>query len=96
MVISDVVVEEFRERMKIYHQSEDDDLKRILSASFADIKAKCGEFLIDQNIRGKELVFERSRYVYNDALEHFDDNFIGQMLSLSLELKGGALDEDGV
>lgn len=95
-MINDALVSEFRKRMKIYHQSEDDDLKRILSASFADIKAKCGEFFIDENERGKELVFERSRYVYNDALEHFDDNFVSQILSLSLELEGGALDEDGV
>lgn len=94
--INEEVIKEFRQRMKIYHQSEDDDLERMLSASYADIKAKCGEFSIDQNKRGKELVFERSRYAYNDAIEHFDDNFISQLLSLSLELKGGDFDEDGI
>jgi len=95
-MVSDKVLEEFKENMTIYHGSEDESLKRTLSASFEDIKSKCGEFSLEENERGKELVFERSRYAYNDALEFFEDNFLSQLLSLSLELEGGVLDENGV
>lgn len=92
-MISDRTLADFKERMHITHQSEDDNLKRILSASLRDIQEKCGEFSIDDNERGKELVFERSRYVYNDAVEYFDDNFLSQINSFAFELWGDADEE---
>jgi len=76
--------------MHISHNSEDSNLHRLLSSSYADIKAKCGNFDITGNtendLRGKELVFERARYAYNDALEYFDNNFLSQLNSFALSL----------
>lgn len=72
--------------MKISHDSEDENLKDILSLSVEDIKQKCGDFDVETHDRARELVFERSRYVYNDALEFFNDNFSSQITSLALEL----------
>lgn len=92
-MITDDHVKEFKERMRITHTSEDDYLERILSASLADIKEKCGEFTLD-NERGKELVFERSRYVYNDSLEFFQDNFQHQINSFAFELWGESSDTE--
>lgn len=86
MTITDDILKRFKKRMKISHSSEDDTLIEILSASVDDIKAKCGQFDIETNERARELVFERSRYVYNDALEFFNDNFASQITSLALEL----------
>lgn len=43
--------------------------------SFEDIKSKCGEFDIEKNLLGRELVYERTRYVFNDKLEEFHNNF---------------------
>lgn len=86
MTITDELLAKFKRRMKISHSSEDDTLKDILSASVEDIKVKCGQFDIEVNERARELVFERSRYVYNDALEFFNDNFASQITSLALEL----------
>ncbi|WP_318247553.1 phage gp6-like head-tail connector protein [Cytobacillus kochii] len=86
MEITPELVEEFKQRMHISHSSEDDNLKRLLSFSYEDIKAKCGVFEIGKNKRGKELIFERTRYVYNDALEYFDDNFLSQLTSFGIEL----------
>lgn len=94
--ISDDILEEFKSRMRIAHQSENENLKLMLSASLDDIKKKCGEFSIDENNRGKELVFERTRYVYNDSVEYFDDNFLSQITSLSFELWDGDSDETTV
>ncbi|MGE7766663.1 phage gp6-like head-tail connector protein [Peribacillus sp. NPDC096540] len=83
--------------MHITH-NEDSNLKQLLSFSITKIKSSCGEFDIygekDIDLMGKELVFERTRYAYNDALEYFDDNFLSQItsLGLSIALKEGEPD----
>lgn len=81
MSITDEILEEFKERMHL-GDDEDENLRRILSASLEDLKVKCGDYDINTNNRFKELVFERSRYVYNDALEYFEENFRSQIHSL--------------
>ena len=83
--VTDVVLKEFKGRMKIMHSSEDDNLKRLLSSSLVALKASCGEFGFD-NEMGKELVFERARYLYNDSLEFFSDNFLTEIINLSISL----------
>lgn len=84
--ISDDVLSQFKERMHITHKSEDSNLERLLSFSVAAIKTRCGEFDIDKNESAKELVFERARYAYNDAVEFFDDNFLSDMNTLAFDL----------
>lgn len=81
--ITPEILSEFKDRM---HLSDDEDgnITRILKASVADLTAKCGEHDISTDERFKELVFERSRYVYNDALEYFDANFLSQILAINL------------
>jgi len=78
------LIEEFKERMHVSH-NEDDNIKRLLSFSIAYVKSKIGEFEIEENERAKELVLERTRYAYNDAVEYFEDNFLSEILSLSIE-----------
>lgn len=82
--ISNEILIEFKERMKL-GDDEDDNLIRILKASTEDLQAVCGDYDINTSERFKELVFERSRYVYNDVLEHFSDNFLTQIVNLSIE-----------
>jgi hypothetical protein len=76
--------------MHITHSSEDDNLKRLLSFSISSLKNSCGSFDVygekETDIRGKELVFERTRYAYNDALEFFEDNFLSEITSLGISL----------
>lgn len=75
--------------MHISH-NEDENLKRLLSSSVAYLKSKCGTFKIegetDFDIRAKELVFERARYSYNDAVEFFEDNFLSEIIGLGLDI----------
>ncbi len=85
-MITDEIIKEFKDRMHISHSSEDDNLKRLLSFSVAYIKEKCGNFDINENERAKELVFERTRYLYNDAVEFFEDNFLSDIISLGIVL----------
>lgn len=85
-MITESLLTSFKNRMKISHSIEDETLKEILSASVDDITSKCGTFDVETHKRARELVLERSRYVYNDGLEFFDTNFLPQILSLSVEL----------
>ncbi|PES17538.1 MULTISPECIES: hypothetical protein [Bacillus cereus group] len=82
--ISDEILQEFKERMHLGDE-EDDNLKRILSTSNMALLRVCGDYDLNNNEEFKELVFERSRYAYNDALEYFDKNFLSQINSLGVD-----------
>ena len=80
---------EFKARMRIFHESEDYGIIQQLEDSKAAIIALIGEFNPAEFAQGKELIFERTRYVRNEALEYFNDNFQSLILDASIELMGG-------
>ena len=94
-MVTEDLLKEFKDKMHISHKSEDRNLKNLLSSSIAYIADKCGKFKLDgeTNIdkRAKELVLERTRYSYNDAVEFFEENFKSEIFSLGVEIAG---DED--
>ncbi|EME3512101.1 phage gp6-like head-tail connector protein, partial [Enterococcus faecium] len=71
----DLYVEEFKRRNRIFHDSEDDAILEQLEDSKQDIMSLIGSFDPERFRKGKELIFERTRYVRNEALEYFYDNF---------------------
>lgn len=71
--ITDAILEEFKDRMKL-GDDEDENLRRMLSASNKKL-LRLGKFDINIDENFKELVFERTRYAYNDSLEFFTENF---------------------
>ncbi|MHB7915055.1 hypothetical protein ACYCKW_06230 [Staphylococcus haemolyticus] len=77
-------VEEFKNRNRIFYNFEDERIKNDLEMSFEDIKSKCGEFDIEENLLGRELVYERTRYVFNDKLEEFHNNFLSSIVQLQI------------
>ncbi|MGE7893581.1 hypothetical protein ACQKNG_09320 [Bacillus cereus] len=83
-VISNEILQEFKDRMHLGDE-EDGNLKRILSTSNKALIRGCGNYDVNKDEEFKELVFERSRYVYNDALEYFDKNFLSQINSLGID-----------
>ncbi|MDF9626689.1 hypothetical protein P5775_28785 [Bacillus cereus] len=83
-VISNEILQEYKDRMHLGDE-EDDNLKRILSTSNKALLRICGNYDLNKDEEFKELVFERSRYVYNDALEYFDKNFLSQINSLGID-----------
>ncbi|PDY92607.1 hypothetical protein [Bacillus tropicus] len=83
-VISTEILQEFKDRMHLGDE-EDDNLKHILSTSNKALLRVCGDYDLNNDEEFKELVFERSRYVYNDALEYFDKNFLSQINSLGID-----------
>lgn len=84
MEITYTILQEFKERMHL-GDHEDENLGRILSASIKALKRMCGAYNIEEDDEFKELVFERSRYVYNDALEFFNHNFLNHINSLAMD-----------
>ncbi|MCG6184246.1 hypothetical protein H1215_15445 [Anoxybacillus sp. LAT_38] len=82
-MITPDILKEFKERMKLGDE-EDENLIRILSASNKSLIRICGDYDISQDEEFKELVFERARYVYNDALEYFQTNFLTQINDLRI------------
>lgn len=80
---------EFKARMRIFHESEDNDIIQQLNDSKTTITALIGEFDPNSYSLGKELIFERTRYVRNEALEYFNDNFQSLILDASIELMRG-------
>lgn len=83
----------FKKRMKIFHSSEDNSLSEILSDSEKDVVRLVGEAGAEDR-RTKELIIERSRYVYNDSLEFFYVNFQPRILDISLDYMDGDSDGD--
>lgn len=82
-IVSNELLQKFKKRMKIFHSAEDDNLKDILAASKQDILSLVGS-TAESDPRTTELIMERSRYVYNDSLEFFYDNFQQHIFDLSL------------
>lgn len=78
------LLEPFKERMRIFHSGEDNNLSRILESSEANILNLVGSHYPTEP-RVRELILERARYVYNDQVEFFYENFQGDLMALSLE-----------
>lgn len=82
-MIAPDILKQFKDRMKL-GDDEDENLIFILTASLRDLMRICGDYDINNHEEFRELVFERSRYVYNDALEFFHQNFLTQINNLSI------------
>lgn len=77
-------VDEFKSRNRIFYNMEDDRIKKDLEMSYEDIQSKCGNFEMNDDNLGRELVLERTRYVFNDKLEEFHDNFLSSIVQFQI------------
>lgn len=90
-MITEDILTKFKNRMHL-GDFEDDNLKDILNKSATALIIDCGDYDMTDGAF-EELVFERSRYVYNDALEFFEDNFLSEINKLSLRKALGEMSE---
>lgn len=92
--MNDSLLKLFKQRMRIGYDTDDENLKAILESSVSAVEKLTGsDDLTDPAIR--ELVIERSRYVYNDSLEFFYDNFINDLGTASIaNLKKAVTDDE--
>lgn len=74
----------FKERMRIFHNGEDNNLSLMLESSESAILSLVGSN-DSANPRVRELILERARYAYNDQVEFFYGNFQGDLMAVSLE-----------
>lgn len=81
-------IKEYKARFRIFHTSEDEDIGKQLESGFADIKSLIGNFDPSVYEKGKELVYERTRYLRNESLEYFYDNFQTMIMDASIDLAG--------
>jgi hypothetical protein len=78
------LLKSFKERMRIFHDGEDANLSKMLESSeSAILSLVSSKDFTDPRVR--ELILERARYVYNDQVEFFYQNFQGDLMALSLE-----------
>lgn len=91
-MVTDELIEEFKGRFNFSHSSQDGDFEKLLSYSITYVKSKCGDFDIDgdrdTDKLARELVLERTRYAYNDAVEYFEENFKKEIFSLGIVMAG--------
>ena len=81
-------IKEYKARFRIFHTSEDEDIGKQLESGFADIKSLIVSFDPSIYEKGKELVYERTRYLRNESLEYFYDNFQTMIMDASIDLAG--------
>ncbi len=89
----EIFIKEYKARFRIFHSSEDEDIGKQLDDSFEDIKSLIGNFSPNDYRKGKELVFERVRYLRNESLEYFYDNFQTVIMDASIDLVGESDDD---
>lgn len=78
-------LDKFKQRMRIYHSHSDEALRSYLESSYLFLKNKCGEFSLEDDNQGTELMYERARYAYHDSIEYFDENFMSMVINFSLK-----------
>lgn len=83
-----IFIDEFKDRFRIFNSSEDKGIGKQLESGLADIKSIIGEFDPTKYEKGKELVYERTRYLRNESLEYFYDNFQVMIMDASIDLVG--------
>ena len=82
--------DKYYSELQQYLKSTDDDkenLLNMLTRAHAWVQGRCGEFELD-NVRGKDLVFNRVRFDYAGQVDLFGDLFMDDLSSLSFELLG--------
>ena len=78
-------LEEIKEKLHISPDENDDNLKREIEFAHAEIQGRTGSFPLS-NKRGRGLVFEYVRFLYNGQGEYFVTAYASSMRSFSWEL----------
>lgn len=79
------LLDDFKGRMRIFHDSEDENLVLILEGAQATIKRLVGTSrTVHPEV--KKLILENARYMYNDQAEFFYENYQKDIQGLALEL----------
>lgn len=84
IIISEKMLASFKSYAKVNHTSEDEYLKDLIAKSYANLQSRFGDFDIENNLVGRDLVFARTRYAYEDLTEYFNDNYQDDLVHFGL------------
>lgn len=97
-MISDEVLNKFKQRMRINYDTDDDNLRSMLERSFIVVSQLCGAFDLNSDepldVYGTFLTLEHARYTFNDDVEFFIENFQSDLQNLAYGLKGREVNEE--
>lgn len=85
-------IEEARSYLHVSPDESDDNIERQIRFAYTEIVGWCGEFTLENN-RGRGLVLEYVRFLYNGQGEYFRPSYSDSLASFSWELF--ELDEEG-
>ena len=81
------MLETVKDYLKITWDDEDASLQDIIDQSKAYLDELVGaELDFEQKGLARSLLFDRCRYVYNNASEYFEENFRREILRLQLKV----------
>ena len=81
-------IAEIREYLHVSPDESDTNLMRQIEFAHAEIQGWCGEFSLE-NKRGRGLVFDYVRFMYNGQGEYFSSSYANSLTSFSWELYDG-------
>ncbi|EOP51793.1 hypothetical protein IKQ_03354 [Bacillus cereus VDM053] len=94
--LNEVLLEDVKSRLRITWNDEDTQLLKTIERGKAYLQKLCGTFFsFEEEDQVKQLLIERCRYEYNNALEDYEKNFRGELQRLIIDaaLKERANDE---
>ncbi|MCQ6531146.1 head-tail connector protein [Bacillus mycoides] len=78
--MKDMLLQDVKSRLRITWDDEDAQLIKTIERGKAYLQNLCGtSFSFEQEDQVKQLLIERCRYEYNNALEDFEKNFRGEL-----------------
>lgn len=81
------LLSELKKRLHITWDEDDTDIEKIITRAKAYFKRLTGKsFSFGPNDDETELLYERCRYVYNNAADEFEENFADELKRLILHV----------
>lgn len=91
-----MLLDEVKEKLRIIGDDQDHMLLDLIGRSEAAINEIIGvELNYEEPGEAQELLLERVRYDYNNALEYFEENFAAKILRVQLQVAAKELSADG-
>ena len=91
-----MLLDEVKEKLRIIGDDQDHMLLDLIGRSEAAINEIMGvELNYEEPGEAQELLLERVRYDYNNALEYFEENFAAKILRVQLQVAAKELSADG-
>lgn len=91
-----MLLDEVKEKLRIIGDDQDHMLLDLIERSEAAINEIMGvELNYEEPGEAQELLLERVRYDYNNALEYFEENFAAKILRVQLQVAAKELSADG-